>query len=152
MYTHFNSIQSRPHQLSTWTLLFNQIKNLNEHSTCTIFLFASPKSLIVEPWMSLIHHIIENNTLKQICIDEVHLYVIFAISFRHLFLKLRTILFDKVQTFKNSNIPTTSPTDIPTSVFKVPILLMTATFNIKLLNYLQQIIDFVVPNPTMFLV
>jgi superfamily II DNA helicase RecQ len=68
---------------STRTLLSNQIKNLNKHSTCTIFLFASPESLIIKPWMSLIHHIIENNTLKQICIDEVHLYVIFAITFRH---------------------------------------------------------------------
>jgi hypothetical protein len=93
---------------------------------------------------------IENNTLKQICIDEVHLYVIFVINFCHLFLKLRTILFDKAQTLNNNNVPTTSPTDIPPTVFKVHIIFMTVTFNIKLLNYLQQIVGFVVPNPTTF--
>jgi superfamily II DNA helicase RecQ len=73
---------------STSIYLANQIKNLRLTSSTTIFLFASPESLLSEPWLSLIHHTIDNNILLQICIDEVHLYVMFAITFRQSFLKL----------------------------------------------------------------
>jgi hypothetical protein len=35
-------------------------------------------------------------------------------------------------------------------MFKIPIIFMTATFNIDLLNYLQHIGGFVIPNPSIF--
>ncbi len=55
--------------------LANQIKNLQLTSSTTIFLFASPESLLSAPWLLLIQHTIGNNILRQICIDKVHFYI-----------------------------------------------------------------------------
>jgi superfamily II DNA helicase RecQ len=68
--------------------LATQLSKLHSKSNTTIFLFSSPETLLKEPWASLISTLIRKDVLKQICVDEVHLFVMFAVTFRHSFLQL----------------------------------------------------------------
>ena len=77
--------------------LVNELSKLQSNSKATIFLFSSPESLVKEPWLTLLSNLINNDVLKQVCVDEVHLFVMFAITFRHSFLKLRYLLFNKLK-------------------------------------------------------
>ena len=47
----------------------------------TIYIFASPEVLVKPPWPTLIESIILKRTLSFVCVDEVHLFVQFSISF-----------------------------------------------------------------------
>ena len=72
--------------------------------------------------------------LNLLCIDEVHLFIDFGLSFRRQFLYLRDKIFNKlIETHINTNNQSTSTT------LKLPILCMTATFNTNLLHLLQQV-------------
>ena len=132
--------------------LATEITKLHSKSNTTIFLFSSPESLLKEPWTNLLSNLIKNEVLKQICVDEVHLFIMFAITFRHSFLKLRSLLFNQVKVHNpqqhHNQISTHS--NIPTCKFKVPIIFMTATFNPRLLFYLERIVGFTIPTPSKF--
>ena len=111
---------------------------LHSKSKATIFLFSSPESLIKELWLSLLSHLITQDVLKQVCIDEVHLFVMFSITFRHSFLKLCSLLFNKLKlNQEQQHLPNSIESKVETCLFKVPIVVMTATFNSQLLYYLQ---------------
>ena len=129
--------------------LATQLSKLDSKSNATIFLFSSPESVIKEPWQSLLSQLINKDVLKQVCIDEVHLFVIFAITFRHSFLKLRSLLFnqlrDHTQLQHHHNPTIINSTNPQICHLKVPIIFMTATFNSQLLYYLQRIIGFSIP-------
>ena len=79
------------------TSLATELSKLHSKSKTTIFLFSSPESLVKEPWLSLLTQLISKDVLQQVCIDEVHLFVMFAITFRRSFLKLRHLLFNKLK-------------------------------------------------------
>jgi superfamily II DNA helicase RecQ len=53
-------------------------------SNTTTFLFASPQVLVKEGsiWIGLIDKLIENKRLSLICVNEVHLFVHFGLTFR----------------------------------------------------------------------
>jgi hypothetical protein len=135
---------------SSRTSLATQLSKVHSNSNTTIFLFSSPESVIREPWQSLLSQLITKNVLRQVCIDEVHLFVMFAITFRHSFLKLKNLLFNQLID-NNTNIPSIIPSTNPcVRHLKVPILFMTATFNAQLLHYLERIVGFTIPYPSTF--
>ena len=107
------------------TTYYNNTSNNN----LIFFIFTSPECLQKKIWNELFEKILLNGSLKMICFDEVHLFVQFAISFRPSFISLRKSIFNKLLLHSNSN----NCTDL-----KIPILFMTATFNIKLFELLQK--------------
>jgi hypothetical protein len=122
--------------------------NMHKESTTAIILFTSPETIARPVWLELIKYLIEKKILKMICIDEVHLFVEFGVTFRPSFCELKQKLFSLI--IDNSNDQPTS-TSIPTSSsmstlsstttsLKVPLLCMTATFNHYLLLLLQKMI------------
>ena len=103
-----------------------------------------------EPWLSLISHLINNDVLKQVCVDKVHLFVIFAIKCWHSFLKLQSLLFNKIKiNHEAHHHPTSKPSNVPTCQFEAPVLFKSATFNSQLLYYLERIVGFTIPFPSM---
>lgn len=42
-----------------------------------------------EPWRSLVVSLIKNGVLKLVCINEIHLYVMFGVTFCKEFVNLR---------------------------------------------------------------
>ena len=66
---------------------------MNKKSNSTIFLYSSPECLMRQPWRSLMVSLIRNGVLKLVCIDEIHLYVMFGVTFRKEFINLRDTFF-----------------------------------------------------------
>jgi superfamily II DNA helicase RecQ len=97
-------------------------------------LFTSPETLLLPTWTNMVDELLEIKMLNLLCIDEVHLFIDFGLSFRRQFLCLRDRIFNKlIKSNINNNNQSTSTT------LKLPVLCMTATFNTKLLLLLQQI-------------
>ena len=113
------------------TAVVSSIQSLKSNTNRTIYLFASPEALTKPVWSSLLKQLIINQTLSLVCIDEVHLYVQFAITFRPSIISLKTILFDLLHLHNpiNQNI----------HLLKVPVLFMTATFNDNMNKLLNKI-------------
>jgi hypothetical protein len=94
------------------------ISNMASDTTQTIFLFASPQVFVNNPvWRKLLDVIIFKKLLRFVAIDEIHLFVHFARSFRQEFAWLKPYLFSKLQSRGSSSRTT------------VPVLFMTATCN-----------------------
>ena len=109
------------------------------NSTISILLFSSPETIAQPIWLDLIKDLIGKQIVKLICIDEVHLFVEFGVTFRPSFCLLKEKLFSMILT-NTSNDAITSSSTIKTTSLKVPMLCMTATFNHNLLTLLQQMI------------
>ena len=58
-------------------------------TNASVFLYSSPECLMKEPWKSLLIKLINNGVLKLVCVDEIHLFVIFGIIFRNSFVNLK---------------------------------------------------------------
>jgi superfamily II DNA helicase RecQ len=141
---HLDSIRSERNQQKLSKLL----EHLPPNSDATIFLFSSPEFLLKEPWKTCIQSLIKKNTLRLVCIDEVHQFVMFGCTFRPTFGLLKESLFRYL--ICNNNNSTSSTTSTLAVKLKVPLLLMTATFNVELLNILHSMIGIRV-SPEMFL-
>ena len=89
------------------------------NSNMTLFVFSSPEALLLPKWISIFTKLQERSILKCITIDEVHLFVMYGITFRYDFLKLKDAFFSKVLYSAST-----------TNALKIPILVMTATFNL----------------------
>ena len=98
-------------------------------------LFTSPEALVLPIWTNLIDELLKIDMLNLICVDEVHLFVEFGLSFRKDFLLLRHILFNKIISFNNASSNTISGTR---TILKIPLICMTATCNMQLLKLLQK--------------
>jgi superfamily II DNA or RNA helicase len=92
----------------------------------SIFLFTSPEALLKDVWLSFFKTSLSQQHIKLLCIDEVHLFVDFGLTFRKNFLLLKEKIFKLVTTNNDS-------------CLKIPILYMTATFNIQKLHFLKQL-------------
>ena len=138
---HLDSVK----RASSITRLCNFLTALSPKTNATIFIYSSPECLLKEQWITTIDHLINNSILRLICLDEVHQFVLFAMTFRDSFLKLNEHLFRKI-TLPPSTSTTSSQTQHP-SLLKIPLLYMTATFNTSLLKYLQHITGiYILPN------
>ena len=74
--------------------------------------------------------LLQKNLLRLFCIDEVHLFVEFGVTFRKSFVKMKEIIFDKL---KSSD-----------GALHIPIIFMTATFNLELQSLLTQMTGIIV--------
>ena len=140
---HIDSIRTKTNQ----DKLANMLISLPPTTDASIFLFSSPEFLLKEPWTSMIETLLERSLLRLVCIDEVHQFVMFGYTFRPEFGLLRDSLFKKLVASNGSN--ATNPSQLPVSL-KVPLLLMTATFNTELLGLLQSMIGISI-TPSMYL-
>ena len=97
-------------------------------------LFTSPEALVLPIWMEFVDNLIKIEMLNLICVDEVHLFIEFGLSFRNDFLSLRHKLFNKIIAGNTSS----TITSLNQTKLKIPFLSMTATCNLQLLNLLQK--------------
>ena len=117
--------------------LKNKLLGLNKADNTTIFLYTSPECLTREPWRSLMVTLIERKVLKLVCIDEIHLFVMFGITFRKEFTLLKNTFFCHLLCKRDPRYTYASGL---CHDLKVPLLLMTATFNQSLLGLLETMI------------
>ena len=93
-----------------------------------------------EPWKTVVIGLINRRVLKLVCVDEIHLFVMFGLTFRKEFTLLKASFFrhliDNSNTVDNTN---------GCYCLKVPLLLMTATFNRELISLLEQMIGIKIP-------
>ena len=124
--------------------LENKLLSLEKDSNTTIFLYTSPECLTREPWQSLMVTLIDHSVLKLVAVDEIHLFVMFGVTFRKEFTLLKKSFFQYLLTNRDPRYTYASGLCYD---LKVPLLLMTATFNKSLLGLLEQMIGVkVLPN------
>ena len=115
--------------------LEDKLSGMKSGTNASVFLYSSPECLMKEPWKSLLIKLINNGVLKLVCVDEIHLFVMFGITFRKSFVNLKDTFFkyliDKSKTTSSSS---------HAIHLKVPLLLMTATFNNRLLGIMEKMI------------
>ena len=120
----------KPHLIKK---LEEKLRGLGKQSNITIFIYTSPECLLREPWRSMFVGLINSKVLKLVCVDEVHLFVMFGATFRKEFTLLKESFFK----FLIDPSPA-AQSDIIGTFLKVPLLFMTATFNSSLLDMLQK--------------
>jgi superfamily II DNA helicase RecQ len=74
------------------------ISSLTKDTMQTVFIFSSPQAITKSPtFQVMIENIINNQSLRLVCIDEIHLFVHFGLTFHSEFIELRPVLlFDKL--------------------------------------------------------
>jgi superfamily II DNA helicase RecQ len=77
---HLDEIQAKHQQQAIVKAILSQPKSSNT----TTFLFSSPQALVKEGsvWIGLIDQLIASERLTMVCVDEVHLFVHFGLTFR----------------------------------------------------------------------
>ena len=112
---HLDKIRSKVDQTKVVTM----IQDIPFNSQTLIILFTSPQALLNKhfPWGELLNWLIHHSRLSMVCIDKVHLFVHFGMTFRKEFKDLTPLLFDKLKVAKVGNKSRTT----------IPILFMTAT-------------------------
>ena len=119
---HLDEIRDRHDQIAVATTISNLPLDTNQ----TVFLFASPQVFVNNPhWRKLLDTIILQKLLRFVAVDEIHLFVHFARSFRQEFAWLKPYLFSKLKA-RGSSARTT-----------VPVLFMTATCTKTILNNVE---------------
>ena len=113
-------------------VLVKFLKGLQHNTDRTIFLFASPEALQQSVWQELMQDLTRSSILRLVCIDEVHQFVDFGLTFRYKFAKLKKTLFKHI-------IVNEAETSQNSAKLKVPVLFMTATFNEYLLKLLEKL-------------
>jgi hypothetical protein len=109
---HIDEFRSVSEQTKTVT----KIKGLLKDGDSTVFIFSSPQAIVKNKvWCELIDYLIANDFLSMVCVDEVHLFAHFGMTFRKEFKDLDRKLFRKLRVGTSR------------TVTKVPILFMTAT-------------------------
>ena len=103
----------------------------------SIIIFTSPEYLLKPHVMSFFVSVVEKDLLRLFCIDEVHLFVQFGLSFRQSFQLIKKSTIDKL-------------IDKESGQMHVPILCMTATFNNKLMNLLENMLGFTIEKNNIF--
>ena len=84
-------------------------------------------------WTQLVSVLIAKHLLQLLCVDKVHLFITFGLTFWKSFLQMKSLIYDKLK-LQDGNLNT-------------PILYMTATLNNHMLLLLQQTTDtFIYPS------
>jgi len=135
---HLDTYRSSAQQQQLIELLSSQ----HPSSTTSIVVFCSPQCLVNHPpYQLLVKTLIKNRTLRQVCIDEVHLFAQFGLWFRSEFIDLRNALFNSLRPTRSCRTATsggaTSSTNPRTTATVVPVVFMTATCDQVILNQLQ---------------
>lgn len=106
-------------------------------NTTTIFLYTSPECLLCEPWKTLMVTLLDWRLLKLVCVNDIHLFVMFSITFRKEFKTLKTAFFRHLLNTIN---PRYTHASGLCNDLKDPLLLVTATFDNMMLDILQKMI------------
>ena len=124
--------------------LQDKLNSLTTTTNVTLFLYTSPECLIREPWKTVVYNLIQRRVLKLVCVDEVHLFVTFGVTFRKEFLMLKNTFFRHLidtpttSTATTTNTMETNESNASAFYLKIPLLFMTATLNTELLMLLQK--------------
>jgi superfamily II DNA helicase RecQ len=103
---------------------------LPPRTTKMLFLFSSPQLIVTKPAvLQMLLSLLQNGHLWFVAVDELHLFVHFALSFRTSFAALKPILFDRLRV-PSSTVPL------------VPLLLMTATCTPHILKDAEELLGF----------
>ena len=103
------------------------LKHITSNSSTSIICFSSPETLVHSVTVNFIQQLISKSKLNFFCIDEIHLFLEFGISFRPSFLKLKNKIISLF--FKEDKVSMT-----------IPILLMTATFDFNMYCIIQKML------------
>jgi superfamily II DNA helicase RecQ len=96
----------------------------------TLFLFSSPQLIVTKPAvLQILQSLLQNGHLVFVAVNELHLFVHFALSFRTSFASLKPILFDHLHAPSS-----TAPL--------VPLLLMTVTCTPRILKDAEELLGF----------
>jgi superfamily II DNA helicase RecQ len=78
-------------------LLISKLKLLPNKSSATVVLFSSPQAMLDKKflWLDFLNWLIDNNRLSLVCVDEVHLFAHFGMTFREEFKLSTPALFNK---------------------------------------------------------
>ena len=113
-----------PHELRR---LVNAILKHTSLNVCTsIICFTSPETLLNPICIRFVKKLIDSNKLNLLCIDEIHLFLEFGISFRPIFQDMKTKIIKLLHKDSKS--------------LKVPLLMMTATFDLVMFNMIQKML------------
>ena len=125
---HLDKVRS----LADQACIVAHIKKLSQDSHATVFLFSSPQAILNKSflWLELIDWLIVNERLSMLCVDEVHLFVHFGMTFRAEFKSLTPVLFSKLRV-RGSNTRSS-----------IPILFMTATCTKSIVDTVEKIVGF----------
>ena len=73
--------------------LEDKLSGMKSGKNASVFLYSLPECLMKQPWKSLLIKLINNGVLKFVCVDEIHLFVMFGIIFRKSFVNLKDTFF-----------------------------------------------------------
>jgi superfamily II DNA helicase RecQ len=114
--------------LTEFDNLHSGIADLAPGSTKLVHLFSSPQALLKPTGKRILDLLFHRKILRLIDIDEIHLFVHFARSFRSEFKALRPVLFDRVRATPGS-----------WTHLLVSIIMMTATCSSRIQHDIQQL-------------
>jgi superfamily II DNA helicase RecQ len=101
----------------------------------SVLLFASPECIVEDVWIEMIQKLIADTLLKLVCVDEVHQFVEFGLTFRKSFMSLKDSLFKFLWVTESQD-----KDSLLHTILKVPLLFMSATMNRSLVDLLQKIV------------
>jgi len=117
------------HNSSDQLRIVQSILALPSSTRKTIMLFSSPQKIVNDKtWMGFLKKLIENGLLRLVCVDEVHLFVHYGLSFRTEFAMLSSTLFRHLIIDRGAGYKT-----------KIPVLFMTATCTNRIFRQLQDL-------------
>ena len=103
------------------------LNHLSKYPTTSFICYSSPETLLNKITVQFMKTLVERNKLNLFCIDEIHLFLEFGISFRHIFQSLKSKI---ISIFYNED----------NNSMKIPILLMTATFDLQMFSIIQKML------------
>lgn len=79
----------------------------------TVILFMSPERLLQEFWMKLFSDLVKNKLLRFVCIDEIHQFIMYALTFRQSFQKLRKVIHDNIVIKSPNSVESPTKLEVP---------------------------------------
>jgi hypothetical protein len=111
----------------------------------TILLFVSPECIIGSIWIEMIEKLITDTLLKLVCVDKVHQFVKFGLTFQKSFMLLKESLF-KLLIVTESQVKYS----LLHTILKVPLLFMSAVKNRALVDLLQKLVGIQLSNNNIY--
>ena len=115
-------------------LLSDQLLSLSIDTDVTVFLFSSPQAIVNNQiWHPMINSLITKRLMSMLCIDEVHLFVQFGLTFCQEFALLQSVLFKQLRVKAS---PSAKLSRFHTTV---PAPFMTATCNQSMVAQIEKL-------------
>lgn len=112
------------------------LKHINNNKSTSGICFSSPEMLLNPKSIDFVILFISSKKINLFCIDEVHLFVEFAISFRLFFQSLKNNIISLLYKDKNT--------------IHIPLLLMSVTFDKSMYHMIQAMLDIQIHSNNIF--